>query len=402
MLTENPNAKKLAPTTPADVARCLHDANTEGRAVVPLGGGTMLDFGAPLERADLLLSLENLNSIIDYQPANLTVCTQAGITLDSLNRTLAEHGQYVPLDPACPDRATIGGIIASNSSGPFRYRYGAARDLLIGIRAALVDGSIVRGGGQVVKNVAGYDLPKLFIGSLGTLGVITEATFKLAPIPSTTATCIALFDNPDSAFRLVLRIQHSVLLPLSIELLNASAAANLGLGVEWALLVRFGGLPRANARGLADVAAWAKQESGTTADIEADSDLWARVRDMSSRNDIVLRASVLPTEMGSYLQSVEESCSRLGARCSSATHAIGISLIALDGEDDHILDVIEDLRAAAIDKRGHLVLQRAPLHIRHRADVWGPTRAEFAIMRKLKDEFDPHRILNPGRFIGGL
>ena len=197
-IASNMNLDGLTPTqiaisdSPDELALQLKRFADEKLIIVPRGGGTMMELGAPLARADVALSLEKFTRILDYQPENLTVRVQAGATWDALSAELAKHGQRVPLDPPLPAQATVGGILAANVSGALRVRYGSARDLVIGVQIAMTNGQLLKGGGQVVKNVAGYDLPKLFIGSLGTLGIITEATFlscRLVPIGMLAPSC---------------------------------------------------------------------------------------------------------------------------------------------------------------------------------------------------------------------
>ena len=396
MIAEHMPNQIIRPETPDQVAQALKNASDENRAVIPLGGGTMLDYGGPLHRADLCISLEKLNRVLDYQPANLTVRAEAGITLDALNATLAQHGQYLPLDPPCPSRATIGGILATNASGPLRARYGAARDLLIGIRVALTHGEIVRGGGQVVKNVAGYDLPKLFIGSLGTLGIIVEATFKLAPLPKKTATLLAHFDDFERAAAVTARILQSPLLPLSVELFNRTAGAQFGWRDSFALAVRFGGIEGAIARQLSDVENWSRENGSLeTARMEDDAALWARVRDFIADHSTVLKIGVLPTQIAQAGKAAEEIAAQHKLTCSMTAHAIGIVLVALDGEADQMVQCIAELGEVANSLRGHLIVQRGSRALRERVDVWGPSRSDWAVMQKLKHEFDPNGVLNP-------
>ena len=387
----------LRPETPEQVAQMLKNASDENRAVIPVGGGTMLDYSGPLHRGDLWISLEKLNRVLDYQPANLTVRAEAGITLDALNASLAQHGQYLPLDPPCPSRATIGGILATNASGPLRVRYGAARDLLIGIRVALADGQIVRGGGQVVKNVAGYDLPKLFIGSLGTLGIIVEATFKLAPLPKKTATLLAHFDDLERAAVVAGRILQSPLLPMSVELVNRTASAKFGWRDNFALAVRFGGITSAIARQLSDVEKWSRENGSLeTARMEDDAALWARVRDFVAEYATVLKIGVLPTQIGQVGKAAEDIAAQHKIACSMIAHAVGIMLVALDGEADQMVQCIGELGEVANSLRGHLIVQRGSRALRERVDVWGPPRSDWTVMEKLKREFDPNGVLNPG------
>jgi glycolate dehydrogenase FAD-binding subunit len=387
--------------TPADyetVARILKQASDTHCTVVPYGGGTTLDLGAPLQQADLVMSLEKLNRVLDHQPANLTVRAEAGITLAALNQALAREGQFLPLDPPFPDRATIGGILAANASGPLRVRFGSARDLVIGVRVALADGQIVRGGGDVVKNVAGYDLPKLFIGSLGTLGILTEATFKLAPLPPESATFAATFASLRDACEIAQRVLHSPLLPTGVEILNPRASAELGVGEGYALLVRFGGLKSAVGQQLREVEQWARERGATAAAVnQSDDALWAQLRDFIFAKPVVVKIGVLPT----YLDEVAAEAERL-AVCTFRAHALGILYAALQGETEATMRAIKALREFVTTRKGQLVVQRAPRELRERVDVWGPPRPDFAVMQKLKQEFDPNGALNPGRFVGGI
>ncbi len=392
----------VAPNDAAAVAELLANACDEKAVVVPRGGGTMLDLGAPLQRVDTALSLEKLDRVLDYQPANLTVRTEAGITLGELNRTLAERGQYVPLDPPCPSRATIGGILATNASGPLRIRYGSARDLLIGIRVALPGGEIVKGGGQVVKNVAGYDLPKLFIGSLGTLGVIVEATFKLAPLPPKTTTLIASFSDLAQASAVALRVLQSPLLPISMMVLNRTASKQYELSDHFALAARFGGISSAITRQLNDVAQWARSNSSVlSTTLVDDGAFWSRLSDFAADNEIVLKVSVLPTQVAAAGNAAEKIADQHGLACAFTANPMGILLVVLKGDSEQVKNAVASLRQSATTVGGHLVVQRAPRAVREQIDVWGPLQ-NSSLMRKLTQEFDPHGVLNPGRFGPGI
>ncbi len=391
-----------APNDAAEVAALLRNAHDEKSIVAPRGGGTMLDLGAPLARVDLALSLEKLARVLDYQPANLTARTEAGITLGELNRTLAEHGQCVPLDPPCASQATVGGILSTNASGLARIRYGSARDLVIGLRVALPDGQIVKGGGQVVKNVAGYDLPKLFIGSLGTLGVIVEATFKLAPLPQNTTTLVAGFSDLGQAGEVALRVLQSPLLPLGVAVLDRAASSQYDLSDHYALAVRFGGTAGAVAQQMNEVSAWARANGSLeSSTLEQDAGLWPRLSDFGVDKEIVLKLSVLPTLLVQAGKAAETIAAQHSLSGSFVGNAVGILLVAWKGDPDQVKSGIESLRQAVTGMDGHLVVQRAPRELRGQVDVWGPAQ-NAALIRKLKQEFDPHGILNPGRFVAGI
>jgi glycolate dehydrogenase FAD-binding subunit len=395
--------RQAAIETPDDaesVARLLKKYADERYAIIPRGGGTMSELGSPVKTPGVILSLEKLNRILDHQPANLTVRVQAGATLGSLNQALGEHGQFVPLDPPLPARATIGGILASNASGALRIRYGTARDLVLGMRVALADGNIIQGGGQVVKNVAGYDLPKLFIGSLGTLGIIVDVTFKVLPVPKMTGTFVGQFPNVSDACAIALRVVQSQLLPISLVVLNRGASKPLGLGNGYTLLTRFGGNESGVTRQVHDVEAWSRARASSTRVEHDDARVWARVGDFVFEHETVIKIGVLPSRVGEIAAHVEEIAQKHHTECLLAAQALGIVDVALVGGD--IAPAIEEMRGEAISIGGHLTIQRASGEMRKRIDVWGPTRSDFAVMQKLKGEFDPSGVLNPGRFVGRI
>lgn len=392
-----------APAEPQEVAAILKEASDERCAVIPYGGGTMMELGAPVKRADLVVSLEKLDRVVDYQPANLTVRVQAGITLGTLNRELAVQGQHLPLDPPFPDRATVGGILASNSSGSLRVRFGSARDLVLGLRVALADGKVVHGGGDVVKNVAGYDLPKLFIGSLGTLGVIVEATFKTAPLPGKTATLVVGYDKAMNACDLALRVLRSPLQPLGLMVLDPAAGVQAGLDNQFALVIRFGGLESAIGQQMREVHGWSRDgEAKSSEPVDKDADLWSCLRDFVYQNPTVLKIGVVPTEIASVLNLAKEVAQTQGLKCSCVANTVGIVLVALEGDRLAVTKVRSTLREAVEPRGGHLLIQRAPREVREGIDVWGPVKSNFGLMTKLKHELDPNGILNPGRFVGGI
>ena len=220
--------ERAAPATAAELAATLQAADEAGNAVAAVGGGTQLDLGMPPSRLDVVIDTTGLNRVVEYEPADLTVTVEAGIRFAELQRILGEQGQFLALDPAVQDGATIGGVIATNTSGPLRLSYGTPRDLVIGTRVANPDGTLTHAGGRVVKNVAGYDLNKLYIGSLGTLSIVVELSFKLAPIPPSLEAVVGQVPDLDAARELVGADVHSPLSPLPIELLGPRAAAAAG------------------------------------------------------------------------------------------------------------------------------------------------------------------------------
>src|SRR5438477_1609240 len=219
----------VLPGSVDEVAAVIVQAAEAGVPVVPWGGGSAIGVGVPAARAGLVLLLTRLDALVEHEPGDLTATAQAGITIAALQAALRARGQWLSLDPPDAARATLGGVLAANASGPRRHLYGTARDLLIGVTVVTADGAVVHGGGKVVKNVAGYDLPKLFIGSYGTLGVIVEATVKLRPLPGQEELVCVRFDRLKDAGAAVRAIAASDLLPNAVELLDGAAAAGAGL-----------------------------------------------------------------------------------------------------------------------------------------------------------------------------
>ena len=224
--------RRIAPTSAAELAEAVHAADQAGQAVAPVGGGTQLELGMPPARLDVVIETTALDRVVEYEPADLTITVEAGIRFSRLQSLLAEQGQFLALDPPAEDDATLGGLIATNASGPLRFAYGTARDLVIGTRVANPDGALTRAGGRVVKNVAGYDLNKLYIGSLGTLGIIVELSLKLAPIPPASASVIAQFADLDGVRGVLNAVVHSPLSPLAVELLGPGASKAAGLPLK--------------------------------------------------------------------------------------------------------------------------------------------------------------------------
>ncbi|MGH7322327.1 MAG: FAD-binding oxidoreductase, partial [Candidatus Rokuibacteriota bacterium] len=241
------------PATAEETARVVAAAASADVAVIPWGGGTQMGLGAPPRDGAVTIVTRRLARVVEHEPGDLTATVEAGLTMDALQQALGTKGQWLSLDPPFPSRATLGGVLATNASGPRRYLYGTARDLVIGIRVVNPAGALVRAGGKVVKNVAGYDLAKLYIGSLGTLGLIVDATLKLRPRPEADRACWAVFDGVGPAAAAASAIMASDLMPHSIELLDGEAALAcapaIGVPVESrdarghaALLLGFDGL----------------------------------------------------------------------------------------------------------------------------------------------------------------
>jgi glycolate oxidase FAD binding subunit len=395
----------VEPGSKEEVAAALAYANRAELKVIPRGGGTQLALGFPPTGADIVLSLARLNSVLDYVPHDQTVTVQAGMRLAHLQATLAMAGQWLALDPLLAPTATIGGVVATNASGARRLRYGGVRDQIIGVRIATADGELAKGGGKVVKNVAGYDLPKLFTGSLGTLGVIVSATFRVYPLPAASRTVTLRAADPGPLGELALRLVASTLTPTMVDILGPIApddgftlAMRFESGVEQAVVEQ--------AREMLGLSG----EHGHQATIlegQAEAEFWRQVDAGLAPTDedqptALLKTSLVLTAVAPWLAGLRAEADRRGLGVHSRAHAgHGIAYTRLAGDEAELLASIEALRTAALDARGSLVVQEAPPELLRQVDVWGPSAA-LGIMRRVKERFDPNGTLNPGRFVGHL
>jgi glycolate oxidase FAD binding subunit len=373
--------------------------------VIAWGGGTAATAGMPAARSGLVLGLRRLDRVLEHEPGDLTVTVEAGRTFADLQAALGERGQWLSLDPPDAERATIGGVLAANASGPRRHLYGTMRDLVIGVTVITADGALVRGGGKVVKNVAGYDLPKLFVGSCGTLGVIVEVTAKLRPRPDDERLVAIAFDRLKDAGAAVRAVMASDLIPNAVELLDAEALRALGIaGASAAIVVGFDGV--------AEQVAWQVDELGRV--VSADlpralpSEVWPRLSGAAAAAFVtpaaVMRLCVLPTQVADVMEQGGEVARAQGLSSSWSAHAgVGVVTGALGlGEIDAVTEVLREWRGIARGCAGYAVLDWAPLAVKDAVGVWDDSGAAGRIMQRIKTELDPRNILNPGRFVGNI
>ena len=387
----------VAPSSYEQVAEVMRYAHTEGLAVIPRGSGTHIHIGNVPGRYDIALSLSRLDQVVEHEPADLTVTCQAGITLDRLQRQLGQHGQLVPLGPAWREEATLGGILAANASGPSRHAYGAPRDFTIGMKVVTADGRITKAGGRVVKNVAGYDLCKLYIGSLGTLGVIVEAAFKLAPMPKVERTAIAAFDTPGQACAFAAELQHRRLSLRAVQLLNTTATSTVELAQQGlcALVLNLAGTPQAVERSRREIGELAQDAAADLHDEENATKAWDSGMRLGSTVEAYLlcKATTLPTHLSALIESLETVD---GPPHILALPTVGV-VYASWPRLENAEAAIGRLRTAVTAADGSLVLERCPLDIKPRLDVFGDPPPSFDLMRRVKEQFDPKGILSPGR-----
>ncbi len=380
----------------ATVVACAHQQ--QWRLLV-CGHRTKLSWGQPATDIDVVISTQWLNRIIDHAAGDLTVTVEAGVPLAALQTILAAENQFFALDPAYEDHASIGGLIATQDSGPLRHRYGGVRDMVLGITFVRADGQIAKAGGRVVKNVAGYDLMKLFTGSLGTLGIIAQVTLRLYPRPETGTTVLFCGDAAD-IHQATQALINSTLTPTAIEVLTAQCLEAYDLKGEFGLAVRFQGLSES----VEAQCGLISQQSTLTPILltENEAEFWQRLQtQIWSDNVVICKVGVLPSESLHVLKQMEQTARNEGIELNGQFHAgSGLGIIRLEGEVQSGL--IEELRSHCQNAQGFLTVLEATPDLKQQVEIWGYTGNAFTSMHKIKEQFDPHSLLNPGRFIKGL
>jgi glycolate oxidase FAD binding subunit len=333
--------------------------------------------------------------VVEHVPGDQVVRVQSGIRFGDLQERLAGSDQMLGVDPPeVGDGATVGGIVAANSSGPRRYRYGTVRDLIIGITVVLADGTVAKAGGKVVKNVAGYDLSKLFTGSLGTLGVIAECNFRLHPRPETARIVAVELPGTASAGAASQAILHAQIVPSAVELLWSDETRMLTVLIE--------GIP-SGVEAQAETASHILRSFGevrTLADDEAQPSSPPGAGD----DEVAVKISAPPAELAGVLDSTLGAASRLGVTPRITGHAgTGVTYVGLSGGDEEArAGVVEELREIWLRRGGSVIVREAPPAFKERVETWGPVGTRLDLTRRVKEKFDPRGVLNPGRFVGGI
>lgn len=413
----------VSPRTIDEASEIVAYANQQRLAIIPRGNGTKMGIGGIPREADLVLSTGRLNRITDCDCENLTLSVESGITLSEVQRDLEERGYFLPLDPPFTDKATLGGIVATNSSGPKRLFYGTARDVITGIKAVFPNGDIVLSGGKTVKNVSGYDMVKLLIGSCGTLGIICEITFNLLPLPEKKWTLLLPFGGLDESYGLVHEIVNSQLFPASVDLLNATAVDNMKHLIpsqkgKYLVAIGLEGVAESVERQISEMGDMGKKHGALDViplNSDRHDDFWVAIRDFGQGltkdfpNRISLKSSALISKNGEMLRSYEKISQGLGLDCAFISHC-GSGILyshVLVGEDlhskiDSLVELIMRFTSEASQYEGSLGVESSPPPIKGKVDIWGNPRSDYRIMRRIKEQIDPSGILNPGRFMGGI
>jgi glycolate oxidase FAD binding subunit len=396
-------AEVVEPATLDEAAETVAACARDRRRLVFAGGGTELGLGAPPEGLDLVLRTGSCRRVVEHAPLDQIVTVECGVRLADLQAALAAHGQMLAADPPWADRATVGGIVATGAFGPRRARYGAVRDLIIGVSFVRADGARARGGGKVVKNVAGFDLPKLMAGSLGTLGLIATVTFRLHPLPEATGTVLFSGAGAPVAQRVMATVRAAQLEPDAAAVLlgggDDDSAARAELGVRFA---GFAPAVETQCRRLLAVAS----ELGAAAELldqAGAAGFWMR-HEAARAAPAELRAKIalLPAD-----PSFEELWLRLARALRQARAVLyptlGLAFVAGGVERaDALARAVAEARALAAGRGGSIVLHDAPASLRALVDVWGAPPSALPLMRSVKQRLDPDRILAPGRFVAGI
>jgi glycolate oxidase FAD binding subunit len=385
-----------------------------------------MEMGGIPKKMDIVLSTNRLNRMTDSDCENLTLSAESGMTLNEAQKSLAKVGKgyFLPLDPPFTDEATLGGIVATNSSGPRRLLYGTARDLIIGTKAVFPNGDLVVSGGKTVKNVSGYDMCKLLIGSYGTLGIICEITFKLLPLPEKEATLLLSFAKLEEADGFVLELRGSQLIPSSIETLNATTVQKMKYSMSMPpngnYLVAIGaeGVTESIDRQISQLSEMGKKHGvleAVTLDSEKHRAFWIAIRDLQkglmegNPNLISLKTTLLISKSGEMLGSYEKIARGFGIDGAFICHSANGILYSylLPGRNfrskvESFVELIGKLTSEAVKYEGNLVVESSPLLIKKKVDVWGLSRSDYVVMRRLKEQIDPQGILNVGRFVRGI
>jgi glycolate oxidase FAD binding subunit len=400
------------PADETELATALRQADAARLSVIPRGSGTKLAWGNPPTRADLVVSTARLNRVIEHAWADLTVSVEAGCTIATLQNTLAQHGQRIAIDPLWPERTTVGGLISTNDSGVLRIRYGGLRDLIIGVTIALPDGTLASSGGKVVKNVAGYDLPKLVTGALGTLGVVTRAVFRLHPLPHNERSFTFALRNATDANRLVLAVQDSKLAHTGLQIRLASTA-------QPQVDVRFDGTDA----GLTAQAETLRTLATMAAETQSDDNVWNARQDLFGAASLarpiaatppgaawrqnpqpyaIAKFSVLPGSVASTVDRLRALAEPGKIDWSAVVQGTGLGWIRLETVDPAAIQhLLQTWRTQLEPAGGSLVAQHQALGFPE-IEAWGNPGDALPLMQSVKRQFDPQNTLNPGRFVGGI
>jgi glycolate oxidase FAD binding subunit len=411
----------VSPGTMEETSKVVAYACAQKLAVIPMGGGTKMAQGGIPKKFDILLSTKRMNRYNDYDIANLTVGVEAGVALAEVQAKLAGEGRgyFIPLDPQHTQEATVGGIVATNDSGSRRFLYGSHRDYILGIKAVMPNGDILVAGGKAVKNVAGYDMTKLMIGSMGAIGIICEITFRITPRSDAEATLLFPFNGLKEAAGFLKKLLHSKFYPASLELMNARMTADLNataaMKAKYVAAVALEGIEEWVERLKTDLSDMGRKEGASDVVVltaESHREFWLTYRDIADSlaktdsNLISLKAnfelSKVPEMVGAFEAGLKESGFEAALFCSAGNGILrGVFALGAD-TGAKAAALIGKLTAESVKNGGNLIVVRAPKAVKEKVNVWGQTRSDAVVVRRLKEKLDPAGVLNPGRYVAGV
>ncbi|HEV2222808.1 MAG TPA: FAD-binding oxidoreductase [Candidatus Acidoferrales bacterium] len=412
----------VRPGTANEVAELVKLAVGEKLAVIPMGARTKLGIGMPPARYDLAIDMTRLDRVISYDPGDLTLSVEAGIPLAKLAATLAEHKQFLPLAVPFYERATIGGTLGSGVDSPLRQMYGTARDFVLGMEIVIGDGALAKSGGRVVKNVSGYDLHKLMLGSIGSLGVMTRVNFKTFPLAAESRGWLAGFARAEDAFAFAHAIRKSPLACQTLDICDRQTAALFRRGAllnksDWSVVVSAAGNENVIDRCERDLQAMARGANASAfsaLDTAAASELRAAIRDFPtliaqhSSNALMLKITALPTQMAEIATRLQGIAANNALPCAVLARGVGVIYFALLSTEreaatlTRVAECVKQIFSAANKDKQAATIPWCLLELKREMSVWGPPREDFPLMQRVKQAFDPLGIFSPGRFVGGL
>ncbi len=388
----------VSPSTIEELSEIVSCAHCNQWRILPCGHASKLHWGGTVDSITLVVSTEKLDRLIEHAQGDLTVTAEAGISFAELQATVGRAGQFCAIDPIFRDRATLGGVIATADTGSLRHRYNSIRDMLLGVTFVRYDGEIVKAGGRVVKNVAGYDLMKLLTGSYGTLGILAQATLRVYPIPPVSRSII-LSGDPTALEQATQTLLSSALTPVSVDLLSNSITEALGFTSDLSLVVRFQSIAESVDQQIERLAEVGKTLGLTTFD-PADSDLWQRFTDQinsSAQSDsIVCKIGVKPSEAVSVLTQI----SALLPTAEILIHA-GSGIGRLSVKNVRSTQLLQ-ARSLCEASGGYLSVLQASIEFKQQLEVWGYSGNALDLMKRIKAQFDPQTLFSPHRFVGGI
>jgi glycolate oxidase FAD binding subunit len=391
------------PTSLNELRDCVRRRVAEGLAIYPQGGRTALDYGGIPRRPGAAVDLNGLNRVIDYPAADMTITVEAGITLAALARVLDTEGQRLCIDAPQPDRATIGGVFATNSTGPRRFGWGRPRDQIIGVGFVTADANVIKGGGRVVKNVAGYDFPRLLTGSMGTLGIISNVTLRVRPRPEAIAVVQVTADDLRVVAQDLERLNTSSTRPVAIELLNRPASNLVSRGIAseaWSLEIAYEGNEEEVSWQVERLRAELASQVGLVRKADNASAVVASLRELASDSETAVQvvANVRASTVPSLAAAVDPGRWGLLAHAGNGV----VRLFSLDHDLGAIEADVHRLRALAEADGGNLIIARCPPERKESLKVWGNPRPDWGWNERVKAALDPDGVMNPGRFVGTI